>query len=100
MDWRLEENPFANPPFGLISRILHKVEAEGVQMTLSAPVWGAHWFPQLAQLCSEHPRLLPQAADLFLKIDGSPLPPPRWRTAVFRIDGRRRWSAQAPRLDS
>ena len=98
-DWSLEANPFANPPFGLISRILHKVEAEGIQMTLVAPVWGAHWFPQLAQLCSEHPRLLPQAADLFLKIDGSPLPPPRWRTAVFRIDGRRRWSAQAPRLD-
>jgi hypothetical protein len=46
------------------------MEAKGIQMTLDAPVWGAHWFPQLAQLCNEHPRLLPQAADLLRRAEG------------------------------
>eukprot|EP01050_Picozoa_sp_SAG11_P018236 SAG11_NODE_2723_length_3043_cov_5.018003_3_plen_86_part_00 len=56
-------------------------------MTLIAPLWGSYWWPTLTQLCLEPPRLLPQTHDLFLKQNGSPLTPPRWRTAAFRIHG-------------
>eukprot|EP01050_Picozoa_sp_SAG11_P001339 SAG11_NODE_57_length_19200_cov_18.288417_7_plen_189_part_00 len=75
------------PPFGLIPRVLQQVARQQVELTLIAPLWGAHWWPQLAQLCLEPPRLLPRAPDLFLALDGSALSPPRWRTAVFRLHG-------------
>jgi hypothetical protein len=87
-NWALESNAYANPPFKAIPRVLQQVEAQGVELTLVAPLWGAAWWPQLARMCVEPPRLLPQAADLFLRVDGSPSPTPRWRTAAFRISGR------------
>jgi hypothetical protein len=88
-DWSRETNPLANPPFALLPRVLRQVEDQRAVVTLIAPVWGATWWPLLMQLCSQPPVLLPQAPDLFLRTDGSPSTPVRWRTAVFRLDGSR-----------
>jgi len=85
-DWSKESNPYINPPFGLLPRVLQQVADQQVEVTVIAPVWGASWWPQLMQLCSGPPRLLPQAPDLFL-VQGKPTPPPRWRTAAFRLRG-------------
>ena len=97
-NWAEETNPLANPPFALLPRVLRQVEEQQAVITLIAPVWGATWWPLLMELCTAPPVLLPLQPDLFLKPDGSPSPPPRWRTAVFRLDGRQsqlptpRWS--------
>ena len=85
-DWRWELNPVANPPFSLLPCVLQQVESQQARLTLVAPVWGSTWWPLLMDLCDRPPVLLPQADDLFLQIDGSPLQTPRWRTAVFHLD--------------
>ena len=86
-DWSLETNPIANPPFAVLPRVLQQTETQRARILLVAPVWGSTWWPLLMEMCSQPPLLLPQAADLFLLPDGSPSPPPRWRTAVFALDG-------------
>eukprot|EP01050_Picozoa_sp_SAG11_P009339 SAG11_NODE_870_length_6811_cov_36.099508_2_plen_348_part_00 len=85
-DLTKEANPYLNPPFGLLPRVLQLVADQQVEVTLIAPVWGASWWPQLMQMCVGPPRLLPAVPDLFL-VKGAPTPQPRWRTAAFRLRG-------------
>ena len=66
-----------------------KVRHDMADVILLAPVWGAPWLPDLLSLATAGPMLLPQAADLFLGLDGLPRPLPRWRTATWRLSGSR-----------
>lgn len=84
-------NGWANPPFGLIARLLAKVKQEKCTITLIAPLWRTQpWFPFLGALCIDYPLILPNRQDLFLP--GSlgnqvPMFAPSWKCAAFRISG-------------
>lgn len=84
-------NGWANPPFGLIARLLAKVRREGSTITLVAPLWRTQpWFPSLGELCIDFPIILPNRQDLFLPGSlGNQLPmfAPNWKCAGFRISG-------------
>ncbi|KAL1919206.1 uncharacterized protein VTP21DRAFT_2588 [Calcarisporiella thermophila] len=55
-DWSKEQNPYANPPWALIARVLRKVLLEQVKLTLVTPHWpSAPWFPLLQQLSIAKP---------------------------------------------
>jgi len=87
--WDQELRPLAHPPFRLIARVLEKVRRDQCTLTLIAPVWGAAWFPDLMSMCVAPPIMLPRLPSLFLGTDSTtPVPLPRWDTAVFRLCGR------------
>ena len=53
------------PPFNLILRILHKIEAEDVECVLIVPVWKSQpWFPKLTSLLVDVPVLLPKKLNI------------------------------------
>lgn len=84
----LTENVWANPPFSLIFRILHKVVMEGSTITLLAPFWpGQPWFPMLLSLLIAPPLIIPQQRSVFVH----PMLPegrtPQWLTCAWRISG-------------
>jgi hypothetical protein len=82
---------YANPPFCLIGRILHKLRQEQATITLVAPIWTtAHWFPDLLAMTLDRPFLLPDQQDLFLPGflgNETPLNNPAWRVAAWRVSG-------------
>ena len=52
---------YAFPPFSMISRLLHQVLRDGVDVLLVFPVWPTQvWFPTLLRLLAETPVLLPR----------------------------------------
>ena len=56
---------FENPPWGLISRCLSKVKAEGARIVLVTPLWNTQpWFPVVLELLEDYPRLLTNQPDL------------------------------------
>ena len=56
-----EDLSYAFPPFCLIQRVLAKVERDGTDIILVAPMWTtAAWFPQLLRLLIRHPVVLPR----------------------------------------
>ena len=59
-DWS-QVNGYANPPWCLIGRTLHKVSAQRVTVTLITPVWPSQpWYPtRLLSLLVDFPLLLP-----------------------------------------
>ena len=85
--WK-EENVWANPPFSLIGRILHKIKKEKVTVTILAPLWPAQtWYPQLLAMSTEPPLLLPETNGVFIHpMAGSRTP--RWPTLAWRVSGR------------
>jgi hypothetical protein len=89
-DWS-QLNGFANAPFLLIGRILHKVRRERATITLIAPIWvGAPWFPDLLDLSCDHPRLLPPWKQCFFPSSEHsqvPLNNPKWKAAAWRVSG-------------
>ena len=47
---------FANPPWNLIGRVLTKVESQGAELILLAPIWPSQpWYPKLVSLLVSHP---------------------------------------------
>ena len=49
----LGELNWLNPPWGTISRVLHKLDMEGAAAILVVPYWTSqHWWPQLAQMAT------------------------------------------------
>ena len=59
-DWR-HMNGYVHSPWCLIGRVLQKVLAQGVTVTLIAPVWPSKpWYLTLLSLLVELPLLLPQ----------------------------------------
>ena len=67
---------YANPPWGLIGRILSLVYTQGVQeLVLVAPVWKAQaWYPLLLQMLVRIPILIPQSPDTIQSVCQNNLP--------------------------
>jgi hypothetical protein len=89
-DWK-EINGYANPPFGLIGRVLRKVRIESARLSLVAPIWTtASWFPDLVSMLTDRPWILPNVHDVFLPGllgNQKPVANPKWRVAVWRVSG-------------
>jgi hypothetical protein len=83
-----DENAWANPPFAMIFRVLHKVKQEGSTVTLLAPFWPSQpWFPLLLSMLVDAPVLLPRVPGQFrhpLLRSGKT---PQWLTLAWRISG-------------
>jgi hypothetical protein len=59
------EGCYAFPPFSLISRVLKRIDAEGISLILIAPLWQQQsWFPLLLKLLCDKPRWMFQSQDL------------------------------------
>jgi hypothetical protein len=84
---------WANPPFGLIGRVLEKVRKERCTMTLIAPIWPTQpWFPILLSTLIDYPYLLPHQKELFLPGflgNEQALDHPHWNSAAWHISGKR-----------
>lgn len=90
-DWRKERNLYGNPPFAQIGRVLQKVIAERVTMTIIVPVWRtAPWWPVLLGVLADVPRVLPSLDDTFrpghLGNDEG-MGRPRWQAIACRVSG-------------
>ena len=83
-DWR-QVKGYANPPWNLVGRVLSKVEAQGAELILIAPVWPSQpWYPRLLSLLVGQPlRVDPQQA-VMVEEDLPDLIPP---LAVWPISG-------------
>ena len=82
---------YAFPPFSLIGQFLHKLEEDGGESILVAPVWATQpWYPQLLQMTVDHPRLLPPLPDL-LTLPGTQRRHPLSKLvlAAFKLSGKR-----------
>jgi len=65
-DWTsLPGKLYANPPWGLIGRVLSLIHSQGLQkLVLVTPVWKAQaWYPLLLQMLVRAPILSPQSPD-------------------------------------
>ena len=82
------EHSWCNPPWGLIGRVLRKIQQEGASATLVLPYWTSqYWWPLLTSLADEVVYLQP-ARDLFLPGDrGSrrAVGRPNWSAVLVRI---------------
>src|SRR5579871_98106 len=64
-----KQGAFANPPWGLIPRVLAKIREEKCTITLIAPRWPTqHWYADLLQMSCKKPLILPQMEDLFIPV--------------------------------
>jgi len=76
-DWNtFPERLYANPPWGLIGRVLSLIQTQGVQeLVLVAPVWKAQaWYPLLLQMLVRVPILIPQSPDTIQPVCQNNLP--------------------------
>ena len=76
-DWNtLPGRLYANPPWGLIGRVLSLVHSQGVQeLALVTPVWKAQpWYPMLLQMLVRAPVLIPQSPDTLQPVCQDNLP--------------------------
>lgn len=82
------ENPWINPPFSMIGRILQKMKKEKTTGTIVAPLWTAQpWYPTLLKMSVAPPLLLPFRRDLFVHPRGGDRLP-RWASLAWRVSGR------------
>ena len=92
------ENAWANPPFSLIFRVLHKTRIEKTTLTVMVPLWPAQpWFPMLMSMLVEVPLVLPQVPSLLqhpMREEGST---PNWLSLVCKISGESCWRKVARR---
>ena len=76
---------FANPPWGLIGRVLSQAQAQNARLVLLAPVWKSQpWYPVLLGMLVDYPRLLPRDSRVMINPDPSILTP---QLVVWRISG-------------
>lgn len=85
-------NPFANPPFALMSQVLRQIRRQQVrQITVIAPSWGAAWLPDLQSLavCPPVPLVDTVSAPLMMPVLPTPWPAllPQWTTCAWRLSG-------------
>jgi hypothetical protein len=87
---------WANPPFGLIGRVLEKVRKDRCTITLIAPIWPTQpWFSILLTMLIDFPRLLPQQHELYLPGtlgNEQPQGVSNWNSAAWRISGKQNYS--------
>jgi hypothetical protein len=87
LSW-VRENGWANPPFSMIFRVLHKARIERATLTLLVPFWPAQpWFPMLMGMLVAAPVVLPQVPSLFQHPLLEQGKTPNWLTLVCRISG-------------
>ena len=61
LDWS-QFRGYIFPPFGLILRVLQKIELDNATCVLVLPLWTSQtWFPKLLKLLIDHPLLLPSS---------------------------------------
>jgi hypothetical protein len=87
-NWHTHNN-FVNPPFRLIGKILHVIEAQGAHATLIAPYWPAQpWFRKLQMLSIAPPVTLPKSrltrGDVMMP---EALKNKKWRIFAWRVCG-------------
>ena len=90
-DWAVWGNLYANPPAVLIPQVLRRVREYKCSITLVAPVWTTQpWIGALMALSIAPPLLLPKEG-LFLPTLPTKwaVEQPPWRTAAWRLCGRR-----------
>ena len=76
---------FANPPWGLIGRVLSQARSQNARLVLLAPVWKSQpWYPVLLGMLVDYLRLLPRDSQVMINPDPSTLTP---QLAVWRISG-------------
>ena len=76
-DWTsLPGKLYANPPWGLIGRVLSLIHSQGLQeLVLVASVWKAQaWYPLLLQMLVRPPILIPQSLDTIQQVCQNNLP--------------------------
>lgn len=79
-------NGYANPPFGMIMKVLVHAEKTRARLTLIVPVWPARpWWPLLGRLAVDW-REIPRSTTTFLA-KGAPVPgkATTWRILAVRI---------------
>lgn len=88
--WNNITNPYANPPWNLISRVLQKIIHEKIpQITLVVPLWpSALWFPILQRLAISNPLFLPpHTVQTTCPQTPHPLASQNWMLSVWRLSG-------------
>jgi len=85
-DWRKEDVLYINPPWELIPHVLAKIQHECVQALMIVPHWpsSSSWWPILQTMVIEGCQI---HGPIYLSSTGQLLPPPRWTTCAFIIDG-------------
>jgi hypothetical protein len=90
-DWASWGNVYAFPPFGLISRVLHTIRAQKVEITLVFPWWPAQpWFPVLQEMMKGEPLRFTEHEKLLLDVQGEQhplLPLSRLHLSACRVSG-------------
>ena len=88
-DWS-QENNFVNPPFAMISRVLHVIQSQQAMATLIAPWWpGQTWFADLVKMAVRPPIRLPRSNLFWFRgRRPEPLKNPRWKMYAWRISGK------------
>jgi hypothetical protein len=82
-------NGFANPPFALIGRVLHKVRQEKATITLIAPWWPSRpWFPDLTAMAIDWPLLIDDEIWLTSAAGTTSTKERNWRLAAWKISGK------------
>ena len=67
-DWK-ELRAYANPPWNLIGRVLSKVEEQGAQIILIAPVWPSQpWYPRLLGLLMSYPLKIDPRQEVMVEV--------------------------------
>jgi hypothetical protein len=88
--WTMFHHPFINPPWNLITKVLHKILQEQLpRVTLVVPYWpSAMWFPLLQRLALTDPLLLPpQSVQTTSPRTPHPLLYQNWMLSVWTLSG-------------
>ena len=77
---------FANPPRNLIGEVLAQERAQRAQLVLVTPLWKAQpWYPELLNMATQIPILLPNRKDIFQPTHWSNKPDIYPRLVVWTI---------------
>lgn len=62
------ENPWINPPWNLIGRVLNKINREKIDATICVPLYRhASWYPKLQEMAIDQPIPIAKSDDIFLR---------------------------------
>lgn len=86
--WR-KENPWCNPPWHLISRVLQKVKRDKVTATICVPFYRhATWWSQLKRITIDDPIAIARNENIFLRNGTETVGNTPWETTLLvRISG-------------